>query len=101
MTWNFISGWTMKNKANRNSMPLNIKRFGYSLLIMGVSCFFLTMPTVRAAEDVPSMEFLEYLGEWETSDGEWIDPTILAENEDVKPVEEELVYTTEEQKDEQ
>ena len=27
--------------------------------------------------DVPSIDFLEFLGEWETSDGEWVDPNEL------------------------
>ena len=33
-----------------------------------------------AADEVaapPSMELLEFLGEWETDDGEWLDPTKL------------------------
>ena len=25
--------------------------------------------------DMPSMEFVEFLGSWETDDGEWVDPT--------------------------
>lgn len=24
--------------------------------------------------EIPSPEFLEFLGEWETTDGEWVDP---------------------------
>ncbi len=28
-------------------------------------------------ENQPSMEFLEFLGEWETEDGDWIDPQAL------------------------
>ena len=28
---------------------------------------------------MPSMELLEFLGEWETEDGEWIDPILLDE----------------------
>ncbi len=34
-----------------------------------------------AEEDIPTMEFLEFLGEWETEEGEWIDPIVL-ENEE-------------------
>lgn len=26
------------------------------------------------SEDKPSMELLEFLGEWQTKDGEWVDP---------------------------
>jgi hypothetical protein len=28
-------------------------------------------------EEIPSLEFLEFLGEWETEDGRWIDPEEL------------------------
>lgn len=43
--------------------------------------------------EMPSLEFLEFLGDWETDDGEWIDPEELEqialtdqeqENEDEK-----------------
>jgi len=27
--------------------------------------------------EIPSLEFLEFLGEWETEDGQWIDPEEL------------------------
>ena len=27
-----------------------------------------------ANEDKPSMELLEFLGEWQTKDGDWVDP---------------------------
>ena len=30
---------------------------------------------------VPSIEFLEFLGEWETEQGEWMDIEILEDNE--------------------
>ena len=33
-------------------------------------------------ETMPSIEFLEFLGEWETEEGEWIDP-IEYENEEL------------------
>ena len=31
--------------------------------------------TAEETETGPSMEFLEFLGTWESSDGEWVDPT--------------------------
>ncbi len=34
------------------------------------------------SEEMPSIAFLEFLGEWETDDGEWIDPVEL-ENEEI------------------
>ena len=33
-----------------------------------------TVPLVLFAADAPSLELLEFLGDWETSDGEWQDP---------------------------
>lgn len=27
-----------------------------------------------SSDDIPSMELLEFLGEWQTKDGDWIDP---------------------------
>jgi len=32
-------------------------------------------------DDVPSIEFLEFLGQWETEEGEWIAPEDLANDE--------------------
>ena len=39
----------------------------------------LLCPILVLAEeaDVPPLELLEYLGEWEDGDGQWFDPTIL------------------------
>jgi hypothetical protein len=31
---------------------------------------------------MPSMDFLEFIGEWETEQGEWLDPIAL-ENEEI------------------
>lgn len=28
----------------------------------------------QETKEVPSIEFLEFLGEWQTDEGEWIDP---------------------------
>ena len=40
--------------------------------------------TVCAAEDVPDIEFLEYLGMWEESDEDWLllEGAMAAENEE-------------------
>lgn len=57
------------------------------ILLMNMSAF-----AVQGSEqDPPSIELLEFLGEWETRDGTWVDPT---EFEDV-------VLPSEEQKDEE
>lgn len=31
-------------------------------------------------EDIPSLEMLEFLADWETADGKWIDPAILQQD---------------------
>jgi hypothetical protein len=38
-------------------------------------------------ETMPSMDFLEFLGEWETEQGEWIDPLELEDEEIGKLIE--------------
>ena len=82
----------MKNAViHSNSLRLRI----FIVIYIGIA-----MPTAIGAEELPSMEFLEYLGEWETKDGEWIDPTMLADNEEMKPLEVDVVSTVEEQRDE-
>jgi hypothetical protein len=35
----------------------------------------------RVQEEAPSIEFLEFLGQWETDEGEWIAPEELADDE--------------------
>ncbi|MFV2055625.1 MAG: hypothetical protein ACC707_04115 [Thiohalomonadales bacterium] len=70
------------------------------ILFIVVSLLVLIIPAAYAEEEMPSMEFLEYLGEWETKEGQWVDPTVLAEEQSLENVEIELVYTIEEQQDE-
>lgn len=31
----------------------------------------------KKEQEVPTLEFLEFLGEWETEDGRWVDPEAL------------------------
>jgi len=42
-------------------------------------------------EEIPSIVFLEFLGEWETEQGEWID---FVELEDEEPENEKLIEST-------
>ena len=35
--------------------------------------------SVAAEEALPSAELLEFIGEWEGGDGEWIDPDVLSQ----------------------
>ena len=52
--------------------------------------FFLVtlMPSFTTAkeqtEEIPSLDFLEFLGEWSTQQNEWIDPSLMEkiDNED-------------------
>ena len=47
-------------------------------LLMG-----LILPVTAKAAEPPSLELLEFLGNWETSDGEWQDPLELMKELDV------------------
>ncbi len=54
-----------------------------------VCCLSLALPTAPAAPEVPandaelpSLELLEFLGSWQTPDGEVVDPLLL--NEDLQ-----------------
>jgi len=73
----------------------------YAIILVGAGVCLIAAPEVVLAEELPSMEFLEYLGEWETEEGDWIDPAVLAENNVIESVEAEFVYTAEEKSDEQ
>lgn len=51
----------------------NMKAGTYSmLLLLSISPLFAEEQT--STESMPSIDFLEFLGEWETEQGEWIDP---------------------------
>jgi hypothetical protein len=54
-------------------------------------------PADAAQENIetPSIEFLEFLGDWETDDGEWIDPEEL---EQIALTDQEQEYDDEPQK---
>ena len=48
------------------------------------------------SDSVPSMAFLEYLGEWTSDDGDWIDPEDL-DNDDIGKFIEAIIETDNEQ----
>ena len=58
-------------------MPRNIVCL--ALLILGA---LYATPAHCTDEEPPAMELLEFLAEFETEDGEWVDPTDL-ENMDI------------------
>jgi hypothetical protein len=51
----------------------------FMLMLCSMSSLFAEGQSNKEA--MPSMEFLEFLGEWETEEGEWIDP-VEFENEE-------------------
>ncbi len=75
-SWNFISG----------SKTMNCLR-NVLFLIMG---FWLTSTIAEETEQeiLPSIDFLEFLGEWETDNGVWIDPVELEDEEIAKLLDE-------------
>jgi len=62
MTWSSITGWPCRIRQAR-------------ALVLAV---VLLAPVVAAAprdeEPLPDMDFLEFLGSWQTRDGQWVDP---------------------------
>lgn len=62
----------------------------YRLSLLLMAMIFYTQ-TLHADEqirgDSPAIDFLEFLGEWETSDGEWLDPNELEDEAYAGPTE--------------
>jgi len=66
------------------------------ILILPLACNAVESGGANAvdAEDAPSMELLQFLGEWETHEGKWVDPvafgalTQAAEEVGARPEEE-------------
>ncbi len=79
-SWISINGW-------RKSTTVWVNR--YQLL---AALILLNMIATVYAEndDSPSMEFLEFLGEFQTDDGEWIDPINLLDMEQSEPKREQV-----------
>lgn len=53
-------------------------------------------------QDTPSMELLEFLGEWQTKDGDWVDPMrfLDVQEDDLKTATSEKVNVDENTRDE-
>ncbi|HED17779.1 MAG TPA: hypothetical protein ENI64_13325 [Gammaproteobacteria bacterium] len=62
----------------------------------GFQLFYITMILVSVTgarpgfaeqkdDDSPGLEMLEFLADWETADGQWIDPAILQQEELKEP----------------
>ena len=53
-----------------------------SLLLMLMLCLNTSLlAEEQTTQELPSADFLEFLGQWETEDGEWVDPVALEDDE--------------------
>lgn len=68
--WNFMNG--SKKMSYRVSA---------CLMMLLCSTSILRAEQQDNTDAMPSMAFLEFLGEWETEEGEWIDPFELEDDE--------------------
>ncbi len=53
-------------------------------------CPIVLCASIAIAEDdevTPGLDFLEYLGEWQSADGEWVNPLLLIEQNTVEQAE--------------
>ena len=67
-----MSGWKHMN-------------YQHKLLLLSMILFFPISQAENQQEDeAPSLELLEFLGEWETSNGEWLDPAELEDDDFAK-----------------
>lgn len=66
LIWIFICGFPMKK-----IMP---GRYLFAVMLFVLSVCGAAGQTLENDQDLPSLELLEFLGEWETENGEWIDP---------------------------
>lgn len=62
MTWTSITGWLSNIRVARTLM----------MSVLLVAPLVAAAPPV--AEPPPDMDFLEFLGSWQTRDGRWVDP---------------------------
>ena len=81
--WNFICG-SQKTNLSRCEFRFLLRRTLqiYSRRVLLFACVTGALSNTHAAEneqieDVPDLEFLEFLGQFETDAGEWIDPDSL------------------------
>jgi hypothetical protein len=85
--WNFICGWpkTIRSLCKLRGFHASRELLGYSERTLLIALIAGTVSSTYAAENdeneaAPDLEFLEFLGQFETESGEWIDPeSLLAE----------------------
>ncbi len=62
--------------------------YRHSLILLLMIQFSSILQADSEQEDgTPSLDLLEFLGEWESSDGEWLDPADFEDNDFVKLIE--------------
>ncbi len=64
---------------------MNNKPVDKTLLLLAVLMSGIYLPQATATNDIPSTDFLEYLGEFETKDGDWIDPVSMLQAQEQIP----------------
>ena len=62
MTWSSTTGWPSKI------------RLVNAVLLAAVFLVPIATAAPRDEEATPDMDFLEFLGSWQTRDGQWVDP---------------------------
>ena len=62
--------------------------YRHSLILMLMIQFSsILQATSEQDNGAPSLDLLEFLGEWESSDGEWLDPAEFEDNDFAKLIE--------------
>ncbi len=86
--WNFICGWPRTNRSLYEWSDSRLRRRiqACSSRTLFAACITGVLSNASAAENeqtetVPDLEFLEFLGQFETDAGEWIDPDSLLSGE--------------------
>ncbi len=59
------------SKMNRSAASL-------ILLLLGTQPLFADEPADESISTLPDLELLEFLGSWQTPDGDFLDPLVLA-----------------------
>ncbi len=80
-----------------NGSMMMFYRVSYCLWILICSTSFSFAEEENNSDNMPSMAFLEYLGEWESgNDGDWVDPEDL-NNDNFEKLIEAIIETDNEQ----
>jgi len=71
VTWSFINGWHIR-----------MSRVRQAVYILGLLFWHVQGYTDEGQTEQPSIELLEFLGDGENIDGEWLDPLNMSELHD-------------------